>query len=125
MENQTELFGKPKPASGKDLRDKGIKKAVDHADQVHGEWQSKAWVMFEIYLEAVIGALDEFMIEDFRKWSREQVPIPLPDPPSNRAFGSIAVRAQKAGLIHAIGFRSVKNARAHCAPCRVWKKVIH
>jgi len=105
----------PNLFTGAQLRDKGIKQAIDHADQKDSKWSEKAYK----FLTAYIGSCGrDFMVEDVRRaadWAG------LTEPPSKRAWGGIIVRAKKAGLISRAGFRQVKNPKAHCTPATVWK----
>lgn len=107
---QTSLF------TGAELRDKGMQRATDHANAVHGDWSEKAYHFFKWFITQHIG---EFMVEDVRRAARSFVP----EPPHLRAWGSVVVRAVKAGLIKRKGIRSVKNAKAHKANASVWIKL--
>lgn len=107
-------FGRVKlELTGQQLRDQGIAKAVNHAEKENPNWKEKA---FQFLCDYIKGH-SEFMIEEVREASEGIVPIA----PSSRAWGSIAVRAARSGLITRTGYRSVKNARAHCAIVSVWK----
>ena len=101
--------------SGEALKDQGIEKALDHANQTHEIWSERAYGFLLEYLKSH----GEFMTEDVRKASEGIVK----EPPSLRAWGGIIVRAARAGLIKRVDFRNVKNARAHCTPATVWGKV--
>lgn len=109
MTTQTELF------PGEYYRDAGIKKAVDHADETEFNWSVQAYSFLLIYIKSH----DNFMCEDIRLKSCEAVPWP----PSARAWGGVIRRAAKAGLIKRIGFKNVKNVKAHCTPATVWETV--
>lgn len=103
---------------GRKLRDEGIQRAVDHADRKEDNWSDTAYQYFKIYLDhKPVGF--KFMIEDFR----EHVSGVLTDPPHKRAFGSLAVRARKEGLIAHAGYRKVTNPTAHRANASVWSKL--
>lgn len=109
---QLDIF---KPPTGKELRDDGIRRALQRADDTHGEWKERA---YDFLLEYLKGLEGEFMAEEVRVASLETIPAP----PSNRAWGGIILKAARAGLIRQVGFRSVKNPRAHCAIVGVWCK---
>ena len=98
---------------GAELRDRGIKAALDNADSTHDKWSDKAYTFLLNYIKSH----SEFMTEDVRVASEEEVPIP----PSKRAWGGVVVRASKAGLIKRIGFSLVKNIKAHKTPATVWR----
>lgn len=114
-QSQLNLFNVPPVITGETMRDKGIKKAVDHANEVYNDWNEKAFSFLIIYIQSV----NEFMVEEMRQASTGIVPAP----PSLRAWGGIIVRAAKAGLIKKTGFRNVKNIKAHCTPATVWAKI--
>ena len=97
-------------------RDKGIQKAVDHADRVHKEWSEKAYEFLRIFLRH---NRNGFMVEDVRNASKGVVP----EPPSKRAWGWVIKRAAASGLVRKIGIQSVKNVNAHRANAAVWKRV--
>ena len=99
--------------SGAELRDIGIKKAVDHAEVKNENWSDVAYD----FLKKYITGKREFMAEDFR-YAAEGI---VPEPPSLRAYGGIISRAAKDGLIFRIGYSQVKNPRAHMANAAVWR----
>ena len=98
---------------GSQLRDKGIKQAIDSANGTHEKWSEKAYK----FLVSYIKSQDEFMTEDLRLASEKEIP----KPPSNRAWGGIILRAVRAGLITRDRFSNVKNAKAHKTPATVWR----
>ena len=99
--------------NGTQLRDKGIKQALDNANDTHEKWSEKAYKFLVNYIKSN----NQFMTEDVRLASEKEIPIP----PSNRAWGGIVVRASKAGLISRVGFSNVKNVKAHKTPASVWR----
>lgn len=111
---QFDLFSLP-PITGEQLRDKGIERAITHANQIDIGWSEKAFSFLIQYLQTAA----EFMVEDVRKASEGIVPAP----PSLRAWGGVIRRAAFAGLIKKIGFKNVINAKAHCTPASVWAKI--
>lgn len=109
--NQLGLF------DARQRRDEGIRKAAEHADAVHRDWQTMAYEFFtNVFLKHQKGP---FMAEDFRAQCEGIVPTP----PTLRAFGAIIVKAKKNGLIRRVGIRPVKNPRAQMANATVWVKV--
>ena len=98
---------------GSQLRDKGIKQAIDNADNTHEKWSDKAYKFLVNYIKSQ----NEFMTEDLRLASEKEIP----KPPSNRAWGGIILRAVRAGLITRDRFSNVKNAKAHKTPATVWR----
>lgn len=108
---QTDLF------SGEILRDAGIQLATDHAESKIPDWKNITWELFKEFLQTI----DEpFMMESFRSH------LALIDgyefPPSGRAYGWIALKAARSGLIKKIGHRNVLNARAHACFAALWMK---
>jgi len=94
------------------LRDKGIQQAINYADKVQPLWSEQAYNCLLNYIRYN----DEFMTEDVREASKNQ----LSEPPSSRAWGGIIVKAVKCGLIYRKGFRNVSNVKAHCTPATLW-----
>ena len=99
--------------NGAELRDKGIKKALDNANNTHDKWSDKAYDFLLKYIKYQ----NQFMTEDVRVASEKAIP----KPPSNRAWGSVILRASRSGLINRVGFANVKNAKAHKTPASVWR----
>ena len=99
--------------NGTQLRDKGIKQAIDNADDKHERWSEKAYKFLTNWIKTQY----EFMTEDVRIASEKEIP----KPPSNRAWGGIVVRAARAGLINKVGFSNVKNPKAHNTPASIWR----
>lgn len=96
-------------------RDKGIKKAIDSAEELNEGWSEMAFNFLRNYIKNN----PAFMVENVRKASEGKVP----NPPSERAWGGIIVRAKKHGLIRRIGYQQVSNPKAHCTPASVWGRV--
>ena len=105
-------FDFPPDRTGEDLRDEGIQQALTHANESSERWSEIAYDFLKRYM------LDNpvFMAENVREAATGIVP----EPPSKRAWGGVLVRAAKEGLIIRMGFRNVKNARAHCTPATLW-----
>lgn len=99
-----------------ELRDQGIKRALDAAEKKDLSWGEIAYTFLIRYAERH----KEFLAEDVRSASKYLVP----QPPSNRAWGSIFVKANKNGIIKADGFGFVKNPKAHRTPATKWRSKI-
>lgn len=97
----------------KKLRDAGIARAIESAENTTPNWSGKAYKFLLEYIKTN----KVFMTEDVRLASN------IPPPPSERAWGGIIVKAVKEGLIKRKGFRNVKNAKAHCTPASLWEVV--
>ena len=111
--NQEALFDE----SGAELRDRGMKKAIDHAEQETPNWGDLAFDQLKEFTSMFPDL--EFMAEDFREYA---VLRDLPIPPHNRAFGSVMARAARAGLIVKVRYGQVQNPKAHRANAAVWRK---
>ncbi len=112
MSTQGLLF----PQTGKELKDIGMQRAVDHADRVVDSWSDKAYKLLKIY---IITKLTAFQCEDFRGWCKNKIE----EPPSKRAFGAVIVRAKKNLLIKHVGYGVVENPKAHRTPASIWLKL--
>lgn len=99
----------------KQVTDKAIQRAVDHADAVHNAWSDRAYE----FLVEFIRNNPSFMTEDVR-YAAQGIVL---TPPSLRAWGSVIRRAVKAGLIKHVAYRNVKNINAHSALASVWHRV--
>lgn len=106
--------------TGQQLRDAGMQMAVDHADAVNEGWSIKAYNLFVAWIKNK-GRGRQFKTEDFRVYLK--LGELLPNPPSERAYGSIALKAAKAGLIKKVGYATVVNPKAHGTPCTLWEVV--
>lgn len=102
--NQLDIFESSR------LRDKGMARAEENAGR---SWNDMAYN----YLFGYIKTHKEFMTEDVRVASN------LPEPPSQRAWGSVVVRAKRNGLIVRNGYEMVKNPKAHRTPATLWRVV--
>ena len=98
------------------LRDEGIQRAVSNADRKVSDWSQNAFDLLRIYL---VTRRESFQCEDFREYCKDK----LPDPPNNRAFGWIILRAKKEGLIRHVGYKAVSNPKAHLTPASVWARI--
>ena len=96
-------------------RDNGIQQSLDSANSVIKNWSDIAYGFLLGYADSH----KEFMIEDIRNASGGFVP----EPPSKRAWGGIAVRAVKNNIIQRKGFQSVKNIKAHKTPATLWEVI--
>lgn len=96
-------------------RDNGIQQSLDSANSAVKNWSDIAYGFLLGYADSHT----EFMIEDMRNASVGFVP----EPPSKRAWGGIAVRASKNKIIKRKGFQNVKNVKAHCTPATLWEVI--
>lgn len=96
-----------------DKADKGIKRAIDHADAVEPGWGELAFDMLCDYLKYGVA----FTAPDVRGYSSLRG---LPEPPSKRAWGGVFNKAQRNGLISCVGFGTASN-EMHRQPIRIWQ----
>lgn len=100
---------------GEKLRDEGIDRAVKHAERVEPDWALNALD----YVRA--NAFGEFTAEDIRL---EAEANGIPNPPHERAWGGVFVKARTEGFIKPTGhFRPAKHQKSHRGPKRVWVRV--
>ena len=95
---------------------RGIKKAIDHAEEVEPNWSEQAYEFLTQYVSE--NRCGNFMAEDVRIASIGIVP----EPPSNRAWGGIIRRAANSDLIMNNGYAKTSNPKAHGTPAAVWTK---
>lgn len=100
----------------KQVTQRGIQQAVDHANAVHKDWCDIAFDFLKGYIE--INPM--FMAEDVRFASQGIVPIP----PTQRAWGGIIRKAASMNLIKSNGQKQVKNVKAHMAFATEWRSLI-
>jgi len=99
-------------------RDLGMKRAAIHADEVQAGWTNQAYAALRCFLATkALGAT--FISEEVRAYATEHG---MPDPPDDRAWGSVMTRGAKAGLYRRHGFTTSINPAAHCRPVTQWVK---
>ena len=115
--NQLNFFGitKPQP-TGAVLRDRGIRRAVQHADGIYNDWQRTALDFLYLYAR------------DHDRFSGEMVRMEasgiVPDPPSLRAWGAVLLQGARKGWIKRVGTIQVTNPRAHACFASEWESLI-
>lgn len=105
--------------SGEELKQQGMRVALEHADS-STDWSSRAWKALVSFLNSITPDT-KFMGEDIRDYAESK--RNLERPPSNRAWGSLIIRAKKMGIIKHVGYSQVNNPLAHKANASVWMKV--
>lgn len=109
MTTQLDIF------QARQARDKGMKRAVDHANRANVDWGDKVYALLKDFVRRYSGP---FLFEDFRN----SIAGLVPEPPHKRAYGSVAAKAARLGLITRVGYSQVKNVKAHCAMSTVWRR---
>jgi len=107
---------KPKP-DGQVLRDRGIRKAIQHAEEVGDGWQTKALDFLYIYAKKNPGKFSGEMV-------RLEAKGIVPDPPCLRAWGAILLTGSRRSWIHQVGYIKVNNPAAHRANAALWQSLI-
>ncbi|TAL90932.1 MAG: hypothetical protein EPN62_00940 [Candidimonas sp.] len=102
--------------TGRQLRDAGMQVAIDHAAAIDADWPARA---AQALREFLFLNRDDFMAEDVRAYAYNELDVP--QPPHDRAWGSIMAAAARQGLIHRVGIRPVRTASSHMANASVWR----
>lgn len=103
--------------TARELAVEGMERAVDHADAVEEDWSERAFKAFRRFAESNT----MFMSEDVRVWAYQQG---LTHPPDGRAWGSVAVRAQRERVIAVDHYANTKVKPAHATPRAVYRSLI-
>lgn len=99
-------------ATGEELKAEGMARAEEHANEVCHEWSESALEAVKKFIKHHTGA---FKAEDVRAWAKF-----VPPAPSLRAWGSVFLKAARAGLIKQVGYAKVDNPLAHSTPVNLW-----
>ena len=99
--------------TGEQLRDQGMNLAIQNANNKVENWSKLAYDFLIRYSKTE----SEFMTEEVREAARGILPEPL----NLRAWGSVISTASRNGMIQRIGYRQVKNPKAHCTPASLWE----
>ena len=96
-------------------RDAGIKLAADHAEDMHVGWNDRAYE----FLVAFARCHGSFISEDVSDASKQ---ANFPQPPTDRAWGSIYRKAVKNDVIIQVG--TGRSRRRHASICPRWGSLI-
>lgn len=108
--NQPDMWGE-----GQRRAEEGAQRAADHAGQ---EWQVQAYRYLCMYMTNYVEDGTPFSTEDVRNRAR----LTLDDPPDERAWGHVMLRARRAGLIVRAGFKFATDPIRHNGISTLWKK---
>lgn len=114
MSGQYDLFGDARPARrpiGLELGHAAAERAADHAGEA---WKEKAYAAFQAHARGHA----RFTTEDVRQASPT-----VGDPPDKRAWGQVAMRARKAGIVRSAGWVSAKDPKVHGNAVTLWESV--
>lgn len=101
-----------------EARNQGIDQSISHANEVNPGWSEKAYNKLKEFLTIFS---DPFQAEEVRSFAA--VDDEFPDPPNNRSWGGVFLKAANAGLIRKIGSQNTKAVKSHCTPAALWEKV--
>ena len=87
-------------------------RAADHAGE---EWKEIAFNAFRRHAEKHW----EFLTEDVRRANPD-----LPPPPDTRAWGQVALRAKREGIVRALGYAQTSSKTAHGCPATKWESML-
>jgi hypothetical protein len=99
----------------KQLAEIGAEAAANHAEKTSPEWRSKAYNLFVAYAKSH----DRFTTEQVRLSNPEFI-----QPPSNRAWGAIAIKCASDGIIKRVGLIATTNRTAHGANATLWQSLV-
>jgi len=117
-----DLFGAAAPPAEdqaerlREARDKGIRRAKEHAERVVEGWSEGALAMLRRYV-AEVG--QPFTTLALREWAAARGF----DSVSGWAWGSVIVRAVKLGIIERAGAVNVGSATSHLKLSPLWRSV--
>lgn len=96
----------------------GMNRAAQHADDVELDWTERAFRAFSRH--AAKNA--EFMTEDARIAAYQDG---LPYPPDERAWGSVATRAVREGVVKRDRYGQTRQRPANAHPQPIWRSLIY
>jgi hypothetical protein len=109
---------KDKKPTARELTDKGIEQAKEHAEQVHPGWSDRALEYFRLYATLH----PSFMTEDVRAYAYADG---FDMPPAEGAWGGVSRAAKKAGYVSARGKTESKNPSQHGKYMTLWASEIY
>ena len=98
------------------LRDTGMAVALDHAEVTTPDWADMAYA----FLVEFAQQHPTFISEDVSGASKV---AGFPQPPTDRAWGAVYLRASKAGVIVQDG--TGRSARRHASICPKWRSLVY
>ena len=93
----------------------GMARAADHADRETPSWSDRALGCLVMWARSNPGSL--WLIEDVRAYAEEAEG--LPPAPDGRAWGAVAVRARRLGVIVPAGYASARSSNN--SPKVLWR----
>lgn len=106
-------------AEGRKAANEGMQRAADHAEAETPGWNDRAATLVDQWLaQQPKGHL--FTSVEVRAWAEQQG---LPQPPDNRAWGSVIRRSVEIDAIVKAGYVASPDKRQHGAPQTQWRKL--
>lgn len=119
MDDQSGSFDFGKGPTGRELRDRGIARAVGRTRIIAPEWREAARAAaIQIVGEHPVG--HEFRTETVREEAERRG---CPQPSTPRAWASIALWLAHVGAWEKVRVESCVNPRAHMSYVTVWRKL--
>lgn len=103
-------------AAARAQRDAGMQRAIEHAEDLNEDWSEQAYD----FLIAFAQRNATFQSEDVSDASKRVTGFP--QPPTDRAWGSIYTRAARAGVIEQHGI--ARSRRRHASVCILWRSLV-
>lgn len=105
----------PSLQNAEELAQAGMDRALANAEARHRDWSDIAYDFLVQYAREH----ESFISEDVSDQSRE---VGFPQPPTDRAWGSIYRRAQRANIIYQSG--TGRSRRRHNSLCPMWRSCL-
>jgi len=99
------------------LRDKGIERAINHADRVHFNWSDRAFESLKTVAKTL--GKGECITSEYVRAHAEF--HGLQTPPDKRAWGAVMLKAARAKLIVKKGWTTATDPKVHCNPVSLWE----
>lgn len=96
--------------------DDGMRRALEHAECTIKKWGDLAYLFLEQFYRRNLSFISEDVSDASKRWGLEQ-------PPTDRAWGMVYRRAQKAGVIEMDG--TGRSRRRHASVCPKWRSKIY
>lgn len=93
-------------AEAETKRDRGMARAVDHADRERPDWSLRAAHALHEYAQKHRG--ESFLAEEVRAWSEAKMLVS--EPPTANAWGSVFKEGAKMGVIKRAGYAPAKSS---------------
>lgn len=92
----------------------GMTLAASHADRAQENWSDEALDLFRLY---AVQHPEGFLTEDVRAWADK---LGFAPPPDGRAWGYIARRANREGLVKSSGYQKARSSNN--SPKVLWRR---